>query len=304
MPNYGDPTYWDQRYSNQLNTLFDWLEEYSSLKPYIQQLASTDARILMLGCGNSGLSEEMYDDGFRNIDNVDISSVVIGQMKERNRERHGMNWEVMDVRDLQYENNTFDLAIDKSTIDALLCGDDSFVSVARMMKEVQRVLKPGGVYFVISYGAPENRVLHFRRPHLSFYLEAFSITSRRIEDLDDEEDAENIYYCYMAKKKADADEVSAKNWAMVFSLITYEILYSIKQQVEAKLIAEEEREKQLAKAYDLDKEIDEDDDDEDEDYLDGQKEDSLSEQEINRNLSIRKTESAKDTGQGIDVQEI
>lgn len=66
----------------------------------------------------------------------------------------------MDVRDLKYKDETFDLAIDKSTIDALLCGDHSFLNVALMTKEVQRVLKTGGVYLIISYGQPENRVMH------------------------------------------------------------------------------------------------------------------------------------------------
>ena len=28
----------------------------------------------MLGCGNSKLSEEMYDDGYRNIVNIDVSA--------------------------------------------------------------------------------------------------------------------------------------------------------------------------------------------------------------------------------------
>ncbi len=69
----------------------------------------------------------------------------------------------MDVRDLKYPDKFFDLAVDKSTIDALLCGDSSFLNVAIMTKEVQRVLKTGGVYFVISYGAPENRAFHFVR---------------------------------------------------------------------------------------------------------------------------------------------
>lgn len=66
----------------------------------------------------------------------------------------------MDVRDLKYENNFFDLVIDKSTIDALLCGENSFLNVAIMIKEVQRVLKVGGVYMIISYGQPENRIFH------------------------------------------------------------------------------------------------------------------------------------------------
>jgi ubiquinone/menaquinone biosynthesis C-methylase UbiE len=66
----------------------------------------------------------------------------------------------MDVRDLKYPDECFDLAIDKSTIDALLCGDHSFLNVAVMTKEIQRVLKTGGIYLIISYGQPENRVMH------------------------------------------------------------------------------------------------------------------------------------------------
>ena len=93
-------------------------------------------RILVLGCGNADFSEDLYDDGYTNVVNVDISSVVIGQMQDRNLERPLMEWKVMDVTDMsEFESNSFDIAIDKSTIDALLCGDDSFLKVAEMLKE-------------------------------------------------------------------------------------------------------------------------------------------------------------------------
>ena len=47
-----------------------------------------------------------------------------------------MNFLVMDITDMnEIESNTFDLVIDKSTMDALLCGNDSFVKVAQMLKE-------------------------------------------------------------------------------------------------------------------------------------------------------------------------
>ena len=81
----------------------------------------------------------------------------------------------MDVRDIKYQDKYFDIAIDKSTIDALLCGDNSFLNVAIMTKEVQRVLKNGGIYMVISYGAPENRVFHFEREHLAFDINIYTI---------------------------------------------------------------------------------------------------------------------------------
>jgi hypothetical protein len=35
-----------------------------------------------------------------------------------------------------FENNSFDILIDKSTIDALLCGEESFIMAAKMIKEV------------------------------------------------------------------------------------------------------------------------------------------------------------------------
>lgn len=42
----------------------------------------------------------------------------------------------MDVCDMKYPDNYFDIIIDKSTIDALLCGDNAFLNVTRMTKEV------------------------------------------------------------------------------------------------------------------------------------------------------------------------
>ena len=42
----------------------------------------------------------------------------------------------MDITDMnEFESNTFDIAIDKSTIDALLCGDDAYLKVSQMLKE-------------------------------------------------------------------------------------------------------------------------------------------------------------------------
>ena len=61
---------------------------------------------------------------------------------------------------MRYEDDFFDIAIDKSTIDALLCGEDAFLNVAKMTKEVSRVIKPNGFYFIISYGIPETRIIH------------------------------------------------------------------------------------------------------------------------------------------------
>jgi hypothetical protein len=38
-------------------------------------------------------------------------------------ERPGIQWEVMDACQMIYDEQTFDLVIDKGTLDAVLCGD-------------------------------------------------------------------------------------------------------------------------------------------------------------------------------------
>ena len=66
----------------------------------------------------------MYDNGYKNITNIDISSVVIEQIIMRSQERPEMKYQVADVTNMpEFETNSFDIMIDKSTIDALLCGD-------------------------------------------------------------------------------------------------------------------------------------------------------------------------------------
>ena len=41
----------------------------------------------------------------------------------------------MDCMDLKYESEMFDLIIDKSTIDALICGNYAYLNVATMLME-------------------------------------------------------------------------------------------------------------------------------------------------------------------------
>ena len=167
----------------------------------------------MVGWGNSKLSEDMYKEGYHNIINMDISKVVIDKMKTRNKTWASMVWDQMDVTDMTYQNEWFDIVLDKSTIDTLLWGDNDIYMVAKMMKEVQRVLIPGGKYLAISYGKPDNRTYHFRREHLDFELTQHKITYK-IYDKKTEEHEDNAHYIYVWSKGPNAD-TAATRWARV-----------------------------------------------------------------------------------------
>lgn len=84
----------------------------------------------------------------------------------------------MDALKMTYNSEQFDCVIDKSTIDAILCGEFSFYNTAIMLNEIQRVLKNNGIYFIVSYGKPNTRILHFKRPHLDFDINCYVLTSQ------------------------------------------------------------------------------------------------------------------------------
>ncbi|CAG8660092.1 9461_t:CDS:2 [Funneliformis caledonium] len=116
---YQNKEYWEERYSKlESHETFDWFNKtYKELKPLFDiYLPDKNVSILMLGCGNSTLSEDMYDVGYHHITNVDFSETVIENMRFRCKDRTEMSWIVMDVRDLTFQDETFDAVIDKGDV--------------------------------------------------------------------------------------------------------------------------------------------------------------------------------------------
>lgn len=57
-----------------------------------------ESKILIVGCGNSEFSEKIYDCGWKNIYNIDISESVISFMKERNKHRKIMKCNLLIIQ--------------------------------------------------------------------------------------------------------------------------------------------------------------------------------------------------------------
>ncbi|KAI8561947.1 hypothetical protein RHMOL_Rhmol04G0380800 [Rhododendron molle] len=120
---YGEPSYWDNRYAQETSP-FDWYQKYPCLSPLLHLYLPPPPhlhRVLVVGCGNSAFSEGMVDDGYMDVVNVDISSVVIDAMKKKYSNRPQLKYIKMDVRDMsEFEAGSFDAVIDKGTLDSLL----------------------------------------------------------------------------------------------------------------------------------------------------------------------------------------
>lgn len=192
----GQHEFWNRRYS--LGDHIEWIANYVELERILECASSVDnPHVLNLGCGTSRLSEDMYDAGWKEITNVDISSVAVAKMRDRNHVlRPQMLWLVADATDMSaIPSNSFDLVLDKSTFDAIAAARNA-ANVVKLLAEVSRVLKVGGVYLLISLnkyliGNPD--VL--KMPHVSFTIEVVAIGER------------TDCACIKCQKLADADDM-------------------------------------------------------------------------------------------------
>lgn len=68
------------------------------------------------------------------------------------------------------------------------------IDVASMLQEIYRVLKPNGIYFAVSYGAPWSRLAHLKREHVDFAIEVQELKNYS------EEGELSIHYLYVCRK--------------------------------------------------------------------------------------------------------
>jgi len=174
QPEYHAKEYWDARYSDQGDdATFDWYYDYECIKEAIQQFLRFNSTILNIGCGNSSISESLYDDGYKRITNIDFSGVCIASMKNRNREARGdMTWLMCDpTQGTTFPENFFDFVFDKGCMDAIMCGKEYTEQAAKVVKEVARLLKPGAKYVVFSTGKPAERIPLFKNKEYNWKIQ-------------------------------------------------------------------------------------------------------------------------------------
>ncbi|KAI0375143.1 hypothetical protein BV20DRAFT_960217 [Pilatotrama ljubarskyi] len=156
-PDYELQSYWKQRFIDEKH--FEWLGDGKDtvlphVRAFLLESGSSDSqgsrppvRLLHIGAGTSSLSERlrelyigMYGDDVdeRSIVNTDFAENLVArkQAGEETRravggQRRGMRWKCVDAMRwdglenlLEEEPAPFDLVVDKSTSDAISCGED------------------------------------------------------------------------------------------------------------------------------------------------------------------------------------
>nr|CAB3263765.1 methyltransferase-like protein 13 [Phallusia mammillata] len=146
---FSSVNYWETFFKKRVNS-FEWYGNYFELCGILNRYFKPKDDVLVVGCGNSNLSEQMYDTGCQKITNIDISKTVIKQMQDRNKGRDQMHWLEMDITKMQFEDESFSVVIDKGTLDAMMSGDEMSKQIDEMFEEIGRVLKNAGRYICIS----------------------------------------------------------------------------------------------------------------------------------------------------------
>jgi SAM-dependent methyltransferase len=164
-------SYWEERFAEEDS--YEWLGAWKSVRSVILPHLKPESRILIVGCGNSSFSADIYDEGYVNITNIDFSGVVIEKMKSLHESvRPSMKWIEMDMTKMTFMDESFDIVLDKAAMDALVVdeGDvwdpkeEVVQSVDRMCQSVSRVLTAQGIFLQISFAQP-----HFRTKYLIGY---------------------------------------------------------------------------------------------------------------------------------------
>jgi SAM-dependent methyltransferase len=90
---YGKKTYWDERFATESE--YEWLASWEDVAYLLKPFLSPSSHILVVGCGNSSFSADLYDAGYTDICSLDYSEIVIDAMKTRNKtQRPEMTWMV------------------------------------------------------------------------------------------------------------------------------------------------------------------------------------------------------------------
>ncbi|RZC12594.1 eEF1A lysine and N-terminal methyltransferase-like [Glycine soja] len=152
---------WDKFFTLRGDS-FEWYAEWPNLRDPLLSLLKTvplPLQLLVPGCGNSRLSEHLYDAGHTAITNIDFSKVVISDMLRRNvRDRPLMRWRIMDMTAMQFEDESFGAVIDKGGLDALMEPELGPKLGNQYLSEVKIVLKPGGKFVCLTLA--ESHVLN------------------------------------------------------------------------------------------------------------------------------------------------
>ena len=144
----------------------------------------------------------MLDEGFKSIVNIDVSAVLISQMQTKYQDKPSLVYRQMDCRHMDFPDSSFNVVLDKATLDSIVCGEGSAANVNKYLLEVSRVLKPSGVFLMVSHGQPHHRQSYLNKEAYGWAIEVLTVPRPILAvPIPGADEKDNFYYIYVCKKK-------------------------------------------------------------------------------------------------------
>ena len=207
---YSSKNYWEKRYRN-FEERMEWYTGFNQLNQDFLLLKIFEdkyqknrykKKLLELGCGDSTLCDDLYNNDYKNITAIDFSTVVINKMKRIYKTKK-IKFEVCDFNNLKmnYGKNSFDIIYEKAGFDSMLSKweNDMPDLVFKIFNDIHYILRDGGIFLSFSSRNTDfwNRLVFNRlNKEKLFKLKESKTTTCKIKGLDKEI---NLYFAYLIK---------------------------------------------------------------------------------------------------------
>lgn len=159
---FAEPSFWDDKYRAgrapsewfaEVDEVLDTIEREVRHNDNLARLS--ELKCLHIGCGLSELGlrvAKAFD--HVHVTNVDVSEAAVHQLEKVAKTKYEQNvlarsvFMQDDIFASKIEDSSVDLCIDKGTLDAVEFGGDDMTH--DFLRQVHRMLKPGGMYLQIS----------------------------------------------------------------------------------------------------------------------------------------------------------
>jgi EEF1A lysine methyltransferase 4 len=137
-------------------------------------------------CGCTCVQDDMALDGFQEIVNIDYSPICIAHQERLSSQKAICTFVCADCCHMpEFQASHFGSVVDKGTLDAMLCGSDSYTVAAACLAEIYRVLAPGGAYILMTYGHPGSRLKHLVHADLPWSVQTFTLEKASLDGVVD-----------------------------------------------------------------------------------------------------------------------
>jgi ubiquinone/menaquinone biosynthesis C-methylase UbiE len=137
-----------------------------------------DSRVLDVGCGSGWATRLLADYAFAGrVTGIDISDEMVQLARESSKDHLNVNFEVASAEQLPFDSNEFTHAFSMESL-------YYYRNIPKALAEIQRVLKPGGLFVAVVDLYWENEATHQWIDTLKVPVELLSIDDYRSLFLD------------------------------------------------------------------------------------------------------------------------